>query len=772
MCTCTLYIICLTYIYMYNIYIYIGGLRGAFRRPPLRMVLPPLSVSHFNFMYFSCNLRSPLFLEISVSPLKYFSIKKLVHVHMCVYILQHQMAEKYLKADGNDLKAAVSDLLAVTDDSSLERMVGGSNGSRTSKKQPGKNLSGVNHLFGGASNSFSGMSTPPGSAPNSHKDLYHQQLMQNPLAQSHPPLPTSATRMQLLQMQQQYMQMPSATVLGYQQMLTQQLAQLKGAKQQVMQQLQQLRQVNAVSMQGSGSSAQMQLQTRLNLINQFISHINQQLMLQKFPSQQSKDKPAVVDGMKSVTPGSVGSHPLGRNTPPSRNKDMKMAGPLSSRSISLPGGTHEHSLALGMQGMSVNGHITPSSISQSSARSVSRLQQIISGSSEDNAHTSANDNAKFHIPPQSANMSAEMYSSTSPPLSSGICTTTTTSTSTPFSPARSFTDIQEFRPGVPWQPRTLPTEPAQLYAKPGTTQHPELRTVQIEPSFSHLVGIPPGVGLGQQRRPPSLGYNPPGMCMGGGFQGHSTPSEPPHNHPGWQSAHGSTSSPMANSPFSVAGTPDSTFSSFGKRSRPQNELQPPHSTHSLPFNSSGEMGQPPSRPNALFPNTNTFPQAPGPPSSLSSASSDVGGRWGSSQHTYPTSNSSSSGSSRPPISLSSGSVWDSGAAGSNPSSWSSISLDNKSNGSIVTPSSATEPAVPRFTSPPNTSTDTMTPGLSKAWEKGGLQSPSHKSPEPTFAEWQAGKKAHLSVFKLPSYPPSPWLCIHNINTQVCVYSVQ
>lgn len=692
----------------------------------------------------------------------------------CLYVyvhsfIQHQMAEKYLKANANDLKATVSELLAVSDDSSLERMMSSSNGSRTSKKQPGKTLSGANHLFSGASNSYSGMATPPGGAGNSHKDLYHQQFIQNSLstlAQSHPPLPTGGPHMQLLQMQQQYMQMPSATVLGYQQMLTQQLAQLKGAKQQLMQQL---RQVNTVPMQGSGSSAQLQLQTRLNLINQFISHINQQLMLQKYPSQQTKDKPVMLDGMKAVTPGSVGSRPLGRNTPPSRNKDMKTAGPLTSRSISLPGGAHEHSLAMGMQGLSMNGHITPSSISQSSARSVSRLQQIISGSSEENAHTAADDKAKFHNPPQLANMSAEMYSSTSFPLTSGICsTTTTTSASTPFSPARSFTDIQEFRPGVPWQPRTLPTEPAQLYAKPGIAQHPELRTIQSEPSFSHLVGVPPGVGLGQQRRPPSLGYNPPGM---GGFQSHGTPSElhtQQQQQHGWQSAHSSTSSPMTNSPFSVAGTPDSAFSSFGKRSRPQKELQPPRSTHSLPFNSGAELGQPPSRPNALFPNTSTFSQAPGPPSSLpSSSSSDMGRRWSSSHHTYPTSSGSASSSSHPPISLSSVNVWDTSTAGSNPSSWSSLSLENKSNGSVVTPSSATERAVSHFTSPPNTSADAMTPGLSKAWEKEGLQSPCHKSPEPTFAEWQAGKKAHLSVFKLPSNPPSSWLCIHNVNTQVC-----
>lgn len=94
-------------------------------------------------------------------------------------------------------------------------------------------------------------------------------------------------------------------------------------------------------------------------------------------------------------------------------------------------------------------------------------------------------------------------------------------------------------------------------------------------------------------------------------------------------------------------------------------------------------------------------------------------------------------------------------------------MDVHSDRHNTAPTSAPEPA--GFNSPPNTS-DVVTPGLGGAWDKGGLQSPSHKktvlSPEPTFAEWQAGKKAHLSVFKLPSNPPTPWLCIQNVNSQV------
>lgn len=659
------------------------------------------------------------------------------------------MAEKYLKSNGNDLDATIGDLLAVgvmADDGSLERM----NGSRTSKKPPGKPFPGGNHLFGGGSGSNS-FSTPPSSmgppgtpgANLGHKDLYQQ--IPNSLSTLTQPLPsgvgTQAQQMQALQMQQ-HMQMPSATVLGYQQMLSQQLSQLKIAKQQV---TQQLRQMSAIPGQGSGSSMQQQIQTRLNLINQFISHINQQLMLQKYSSQQ-KDKPGMMEGGSAVTPGAVGSQPIGRSNPSSRGKDMKLSGPIPSRSMSVPGGAHEHNLALGMQGMNINGHVTPSSISQSSARSVSRLQQIISGSSSDTPQHNPEDKTKFRFPPvQSASTPAEIYSSTSSPLaSSGSSTTTTTPASTPFSPARSFTDIQEFRPGVPWQPRALPTEPAQLYAKPVP---PELRTAQSEPSFAHY-NLPPGSsGMRPHRRPPSLGYNSPvGNMAPGSFRVRD-------QQPGWPSsgiARGSTSSPMTSSPF---GTPDTAFppnaATFGGRTRQQNQMK---------FDGTEELGPPLTRPNALFPNHNTS-QAPGRPSSLSSSTSSDTGRWGSSQG-FPNSRSSSSSSAHPPSSLTS-SVWESSSAGGNPS-WNLGSLDADGQ-SYTTPASAT---VPSFTSPPNTSSDEVTSGLGGAWDKGGLHPSSVLSPEPSFEEWQAGKKAHLSVFKLPSNPPTPWLCIQNVSSQV------
>ena len=60
MCVCQ----CFKYVHTHTPRVFKGGLRGA---PPLKMVLPPLSQ-----LYFSSNLRPPLFLEILVYPPEFF----------------------------------------------------------------------------------------------------------------------------------------------------------------------------------------------------------------------------------------------------------------------------------------------------------------------------------------------------------------------------------------------------------------------------------------------------------------------------------------------------------------------------------------------------------------------------------------------------------------------------------------------------------------------------------------------------------------------------
>lgn len=48
------------------------------------------------------------------------------------------------------------------------------------------------------------------------------------------------------------------------------------------------------------------------------------------------------------------------------------------------------------------------------------------------------------------------------------------------------------------------------------------------------------------------------------------------------------------------------------------------------------------------------------------------------------------------------------------------------------------------------------------WNREGLAHGKIHSPEPSFAEWQAGKKAHLTVFKLPTNPPSASLIVQGL----------
>ena len=61
----------------------------------------------------------------------------------------------------------------------------------------------------------------------------------------------------------------------------------------------------------------------------------------------------------------------------------------------------------------------------------------------------------------------------------------------------------------------------------------------------------------------------------------------------------------------------------------------------------------------------------------------------------------------------------------------------------------------------------------RTWTQDGLKTPSFNgplSPEPTYAEWQAGKKARFPLFKGAGggsgNPPSLWLVVKNITPQV------
>lgn len=705
------------------------------------------------------------------------------------------MAEKYLKTNGNDLNATIGDLLAVSamaDEVSLEHIINGSSNGKPNKKA--MSLPG-GYMYSGGPNT-----TPTSAGPGSgfgavSQDHYRQQLMLKALQQQQHQQQSQQQQMstggmqaqlnplQLLHMQQQYRQLPPASVPGYQQFLNRHLAQLKVTKQQLTQQLQ--LQMHA-SLQGSvnGQSQHQMLQTKLNLINNLIGQTNQQLMMQKCPGQQ-KDKGVGLDGGKNVLTGVCSPHVSGPGQPP-RNKDIK---PVPSRSMSLPGRGSDHSLALSMQGMNLNSHTPISSISQSSARSVSRLQQIISGSSgADSQEVEDTNPSKYRMPQAQSSTTTDSFDSTSP-----LTGCVSTSASTPFSPVRSFNDIQEFRPGVPWQPRAQPTEPAQVYARtlPHSLSASDMKLQQGESSWQTGGQMPPpGPGVRAQRRPPSHGHgynNPPGSTMPPrGFKTRPTYSEQSlwsYNSAASQKAFvppasGSASGPIGGGSFGESNISHQMFPPGGPAfsGRPkQQQQQQMMLSHSAAFHSSGDPAGPPlTRPQALFSSSNNSssqafsPQVLSHPSSSSAsssstasaflppASSDTAAQWSSVDlNTHPASSVAS--------------VWDSTPSSSS-KPWNSAPLPAKSEGASRLPPSVVNPGHLFTSSPHTSSSDDFTPSIGEIWEKEGPHSPHYRSmlgTEPPFPEWQADKTAHLSAFKLPSNPPCEWLLIKNLNSQVC-----
>lgn len=67
-----------------------------------------------------------------------------------------------------------------------------------------------------------------------------------------------------------------------------------------------------------------------------------------------------------------------------------------------------------------------------------------------------------------------------------------------------------------------------------------------------------------------------------------------------------------------------------------------------------------------------------------------------------------------------------------------------------------------LSSPPSDKAHRKDVSSTRLWNHEGLTQGKIHSPEPSFAEWQAGKKAHLTVFKLPTNPPSAWLLVQGL----------
>ncbi len=786
------------------------------------------------------------------------------------------MSEKYLKANNNSIDAAIGDLLAVTalgDDEPPNgttpfHLLQKRRGSKQQLSAPGafqstlttppNSVMGIPSTVGSATSTVGGASSlGPGLKDPMYQQLAALQAQIFPISGQQ----SQALQNQLLLQQMQFMQMQRYFLGGggvgtvgsvggvfpgipnlqsYQKLLSQQLGQLQLNKQQ----LQQFK----VSSGNPSSSHQQMISVRLNFINQSISQINQELVILSQISSQQKDAAKNQDG--KLTPVGHGSPQIGRSTPPVRNKaDFKPGSgmPLRTQSAnslqSLNGAVDlAKGMPYGMQSLSLN---PPQNVSQSSsARSVSRLQQIISGSaSSDNLTGLAERQAVAAPPPpplgppgtmprHSHSFSTPGLAASTPtlgpgspylgapassPLSSGMgpfpssATNTTTTAAASFHTQKSVEDIQEFRPGVPWQPRAQPTEPAQVYAKPTPS------SASIGPPFDFKP-------QSMTKSSPSsafvlpLGTMPKAMASRGGGNkflyrhnsvGSSSPFypssavQPIGSHPGpkyGRQVHDTRQSWTTPSPM-----PDTRVPPFAQpqgRSYPARRASQGSSvprTLPGPFGPSyptfsGQNSQPSfggrkqqqrmPHPPSMHTPTGNFPPGPYPVTTAGFGSGPSG-----TQHAPTQRHSSSSGLKwgstvgEPRYTPASAAPW--GAAdgaqrgwdqGGSAQMWTSTATTTGSSGSRKTYTSGssspstTSPTDLYSVPPTSASVQSYRAAGNAMWGQDGLRSPRSDStmlsPEPTFAEWQAGKKARISVFKLPSNPPSNWLVIRNITSQV------
>ena len=611
---------------------------------------------------------------------------------------------------------------------------------------------------------------------------------------------------------------------SYHQQLMQQLGQLQMTKQVTKQQL----------LKQSGPNMQ-HLSDKLNQINQAITYINQQLvMLSRIASEQ---KEATNSQDCTIKPTATTSPKFSRNTPPVRSKmDWKSSGnverSLSSSVItgmSMGGG--DKNITFGVQKLTLGG-MPPSNVSQTSARSISRLQQIISGSSSsedlealgNSEDILSNPSVSVFTPstPTGVFPGQQSHSLGSPfsqPHSGSIFshsetnekfTSSSHAVGTHFSPSaipthKSFDDIQEFKPGVPWQPKAQPNDFPQVYSKqnsvpsttggydppmiPSSTMQSSTRQHQITRSHSVGGGMYYGGGGGFSR---SSGGSGRGSYISGNKHG------PPHQSWNQRPGHGSSQeqkyhiksgqrtvsyggplTPSHPAPTSSFNQPYSMKTSQGGWKQPkQNRRSIPPS--SLP--PSGDFQYKPKFHRSAGTPQSTYltPSTPGSQSDLGTQS------WAAYTpvSTSPMISNTVWGpnSSSKSQDVSKDHQWDNG----------SNQIWNKSSNTLIEPLdlpsySNPAPSSMAYTSSPSkpntsladqrssksttpNSVESFTPG-SGPWGQDGFDS-THSgrmlSPEPTFAEWQAGKKARLSAFKLPSgRPSSPWLIVKNISPQVC-----
>ena len=586
---------------------------------------------------------------------------------------------------------------------------------------------------------------------------------------------------------------------GGQQVLTQQLGQLQMHKQQLLQQLNQLSKSAGQGGSGMNTTFQQQNQAithKLTTITQMINQVNQQLMILSQLSSQQKDV------SKNAETGctNIPSPKLSHNPPPMRLKsDPKGTGSLgrSQSANALMGlgmGSIEQSrsLAYGIQSLSLSSPVQ-SSVSQSSARSMSRLQQIISGSSSSDSlvNTSSREDRAFQpsvqafnpttpgphrgsFAPPGSHQPSNTTSPFSPPQSGSLGLVSDSSffsggvtSGASFTNKKSVSDIQEFRPGVPWQPKSQATEPSQLYCKQ--------TSVPTGSNFhdGNMFGQPSGP------KQQSFGSNiqlTRSQSTNGSYYNSAIGSQSKYPNSGWSSKPAKEAQGMGQLNLRMSGS-HKTYVHGPYQPKP-----PTPSSEMMTFTGWKSKGRTVIPPSSLYPSQD-FQYKPGfgarkhyrmagTPQPQYSPSQ---GSWGSSFTADTPSSSMISNTvwGPDPVSIPEDiqqyQGWGLGYTRGG-HSW----MDTRSNQpQNDPPSSFTSPPSQSDTSPSEcytpTSVDSLTSGGS-TWGQDELHSLSSKqgmvSPEPTFAEWQAGKKARLSLTKFPSNPPSPWLIVRNIKSQV------
>ena len=351
-----------------------------------------------------------------------------------------------------------------------------------------------------------------------------------------PPAPTSLNQQQMLnqiQALQLLQQQQKQVSLHSLQQVTQMLASQQLAKQQLQYQLNQLKLVKPGSGNGGSSSGQaiqqqqQQLLMSLNKINSKISATSQQLMAMEQVINQKLQAGSTSNGLGMEG----GSSAMG--LPGKEHRSVGSGAAVQQRPVSLNTtnnvGEGKKQPGYAVQGLPPVGSSgqQQTSVSQMSARTMSRLQQIISGSGDfaggetvdkdgmemgvvgnELGLLDTDSHPKVPSPSMQQQQSHQLTSSSSPDsmvssmhpstvantpsgftsrsahpnlVSSPSTVSSSSSVGLPFaSSTRSVDEIPEFKPGVPWQPRNQPTEPAQAYGDQAFNKVPG---VEVNPKF-------------------------------------------------------------------------------------------------------------------------------------------------------------------------------------------------------------------------------------------------------------------------------------------------